>query len=243
MQPVFISFCFPGLKNIQVYFGTRLGGVSKGSYQSLNVSLEVGDNQQDVLTNREKIKKHLNLLNWKELKQIHSTQIITQSDSKKTLEGDGIFSSKCEALGIKTADCQALFFTDLKGKYIGALHCGWRGNIYNFPGLGVKKFAQEFNLQPCEILAVRGPSLGPCCAEFVNYKREIPKELWSYLDKKTLKLNLWQITKKQLLKAGLLPEHIFSLDVCTNCNPDLFFSYRRDKTCGRMLNLIIKRSA
>jgi len=239
MKPLFISFSFPSLKNVKVYFGTRLGGVSQGHYQSLNVSLEVGDDEQKVLINRQRIKHQLKLEKWQELNQIHSTQILIQPTSK-ILEGDGIFSNQKETLAIKTADCQPIFFTDLKGRYIGALHCGWRGNVANFPELGVKKFAKEFNLDPSEILAVRGPSLGPCCAQFVNFKREIPKKLWSYLDEKTLNLDLWQITRDQLLKAGLLPQHIFGLDLCTACNSELFFSYRREKTCGRMLNLITK---
>lgn len=241
-NPYLISFQFPHVKHIKIFFGTRLGGFSTKQYTELNISLEVGDKKEDVLKNRTIIKKYLNINNWQELKQIHGTNIITtNSPSEKICEGDGIFTASSNlALLIKTADCQPIFFTDIKGRFIGAIHCGWRGNVLDFPILAIKKFCQSYSILPHEIFVVRGPSLGPCCAEFINYKSEIPKKFWSFIDKNTKKLDLWSLTKHQLKQAGVLSSNIFNVDICTACNPNLFFSYRQNKICGRQGNLILK---
>ncbi|MDQ7032508.1 MAG: polyphenol oxidase family protein [Desulfonauticus sp.] len=247
IEPIFISFTFPTVKQVKIVFGTRLGGVSHNQFNSLNVSLEVGDDLTQVLQNRSLIKKKLKFELWNELIQVHGTTIYSNLDidcfSQPVLKGDGLFTSHTNTgLIIKTADCQAIFFTDLEGKYLGAIHCGWRGNIAEFPLIAAKAFAKQFNIPPENIFAVRGPSLGPCCSTFTNYPTEIPKKYWSFISKSSKKLNLWELTKYQLLQAGLLPQNIFELDICTRCNPHLFFSYRYNRICGRNINLIYTMS-
>ncbi len=244
-NPVFLSFQFPNLNKVKVYFGTRIGGQSKNNYSSLNLSLEVGDDSQDVLSNRRLVKNTLQLKYWLELKQVHGDKIhlFTQQRedffSGPELEGDGLFTTQSKTgLLIKTADCQPLFFTDKKQKFIGALHCGWRGNALNFPQKGLKFFIQNFKLSPQDVLVVRGPSLGPCCAEFKNYKDYWPQEFWPYFSTEE-KINLWQLTQEQIKNTGITEENIFSLDICTRCNSHLFFSYRRNKNCGRLGNFIV----
>jgi copper oxidase (laccase) domain-containing protein len=96
---------------------------------------------------------------------------------------------------------------------------------------------QHFGCHPGAILAGIGPSLGPCCAEFINYKAEIPKEFWCYKDPDD-HFDFWAISSDQLLNAGVLAKHIESSQICTRCRTDEFFSYRAEKTTGRFAAVI-----
>ncbi|MBT8763945.1 laccase domain-containing protein [Desulfohalobiaceae bacterium Ax17] len=240
-----IKFSFPGLKNIICVFGTRLGGQSQGPYMANNISLEVGDEQKNVLVNRQKLKHDLGFSKWIELKQVHGTDIHFDLEEESLLEiqqeGDGLATQKpSTGLVIKTADCQPIFLAHKSGRFIAALHCGWRGNRADFPIIGVQKFCSRYNLQPAEVLAVRGPSLGPCCAEFQNFDEHWPQKFAPYFNSESQCMNLWALTRDQLQKAGIKAENIFSLDLCTKCLEQLFFSYRRERTCGRQANIIFR---
>ena len=238
-----IKFSFPGLNNIICVFGTRPGGQSQGPYAANNISLEVGDDPQNVLANRKKLKQELGLNKWIELKQIHGLDIHFDLDEENLQEikneGDGLATQKKGAgLVIKTADCQPIFLAHKSGRFIAALHCGWRGNRADFPVIGVQKFCTHYHIPPAEVLAVRGPSLGPCCAEFLDFNQHWPQEFARYFNPENQCMNLWALTRDQLQKAGIRPENIFSLDLCTRCLEELFFSYRREKICGRQANII-----
>jgi len=96
---------------------------------------------------------------------------------------------------------------------------------------------QHFGCHPDAILAGIGPSLGPCCAEFINYKTEIPQEFWRYKDPGD-HFDFWAISYDQLLNGGVLAKHIESCQMCTRCRTDDFFSYRAEKTTGRFAAVI-----
>lgn len=240
----YIPFKFPGLDSVHCYFGTRMGGTEKGPFDNANISLEVGDNPDHVIGSRRKLQKDLGFETWQEVRQVHGPQMIfepepTHIDVEGSIEADGIATSEPgRALVIKTADCQPLLIAHASGKYVAALHVGWRGNSLHFPTTGVKAFCREYDLPPEEVFVVRGPSLGPAWSQFVNFNDEFGKAFQEYFDPDTASVDLWQLTKDQLLAAGIRPGHIFRLDLCTYSLPEMFFSYRRDKTCGRMANLI-----
>jgi hypothetical protein len=96
---------------------------------------------------------------------------------------------------------------------------------------------QHFGCRPNRILAGIGPSLGPCCAEFINYKTEIPREFWRYKGPDD-HFDFWAISFDQLLNAGVRAKHIESSQICTRCRTDEFFSYRAEKTTGRFAAVI-----
>ncbi len=238
-----IRFYFPGTDNIKCAFGTRLGGVSQGSFGSNNISFEVGDHPENVLINRQAIRNELGFSQLIELRQVHGSSVHfdPQGDclAGASLEGDGIALSAAGAGAvIKTADCQPIMLAHKSEKYVLALHCGWRGNRAGFPQVGVQKFCAHYGLQPSDLMAVRGPSLGPCCARFDTYEEHWGPEFAGYYleDKKTM--NLWFLTRDQLVQAGVLPQNVFCLDMCTMCRDELFFSYRREKNCGRQASII-----
>jgi copper oxidase (laccase) domain-containing protein len=78
---------------------------------------------------------------------------------------------------------------------------------------------------PANLLAVISPSLGPCCAEFIHYKNELPAWMHAF-QIRPHHFDFWAISRKQLLDAGVLPGHIDTAGLCTRCN-SRFFSYRR----------------
>lgn len=243
----FLHFRFPDTDKVKCAFGTRLGGISQGAFHSNNISFEVGDVRENVFTNREAARKELGFNRFIELKQVHGNVIHFEMEGDYSagseVEGDGVLtSSPGAALMIKTADCQPVFLAHESGRYICGLHIGWRGNIADFPGSGVRIFCDYYNIMPKDVQAVRGPSLGPCCAKFHVFEEHWSQRHASYYNKKLMTMDLWSLTQDQLCQAGILCENIFSIDLCTRCSSDLFFSYRGVKKCGRQGSYVFLRT-
>ena len=236
-----IYYQFSNITNIQnIVHGifTRIGGHSHTPYQSLNLSYGVGDDPIAVQRNIQRVCNVMGLSQYQSLNQTHSCTIhkiasINQDD----LIGDALITEKPDILLIiKTADCQPVLLVDSDNTRVAVIHSGWRGSVQNIIG---KTIAQMVDLgtNPQNILAGIGPSLGPCCAEFIHYQQELPKYMWSY-EKTPNFFNFWEISKAQLQKAGVLKKNIEISNFCTKCSPDLFYSYRRKKISGRFGSVI-----
>lgn len=156
------------------------------------------------------------------------------------------------ALTMSTADCVPLLFYDPVTEAIGIAHAGWRGTARGMAAATVAAMGEQFGSRPTDILAGVGPSIGPCCYEvseevqqlFLSQRdfEELPtEERFRKLvadavvfetvelgDRASLRLNLWETNRNQLLLAGLAPEHIELPDVCTSCEKDRFFSHRAE---------------
>ena len=87
------------------------------------------------------------------------------------------------------------------------------------------------------ILAGIGPSLGPCCGEFVNYRKELPEGFWKYGDDAN-RFDFWAVSRDQLTASGVREKNIHLSRLCTKCRTDLFFSYRGEGTTGRFMAVI-----
>ena len=135
-------------------------------------------------------------------------------------------------LVIQAADCQSVMLCDPVRGVAANIHSGWRGSISNIIGACIDTMKREFAVDPADLSAGIGPSLGPCCAEFVHYRKEIPEGFWKYKDDKD-RFDFWQISRDQLMAAGVKPENVECAHVCTMCNPQLFYSYRREGSTGR----------
>jgi len=232
-----IPFAFPGLPGIGCFFSSADAG---------NMSLFTSGNDQEkeeTVANRRQLLGRLGVGYWVELRQVHRDMLLedpspTPLDQDSTLEADASCTErKGVALAIKTADCQPILLTTLQGTAIAALHVGWRGNVINFPASGLHRFCERYGVTAKDVLAVRGPSLGPGASEFINFEQEWSTDFLPWFDRESRLMNLWDLTRHQLLVAGMRPEHIFSLDLCTYSLPGLFFSYRRRHT-GRQVSLI-----
>lgn len=229
---------------------TRRGGHSPAPYASLNVSLGVGDRSQNVEQNRRRI---LYCSGGRELvftNQLHGVKVLVLKkgaasevliDRQPALEGDALVTDiPGKALVIKVADCQAVMMADPVRRVIANVHAGWRGSIHNIIARTIDTLQERFGCRPADIHAGIGPSLGPCCGEFINYKREIPASLWKYrVD--ALHFDFWAISRDQLCDAGVLAEHIHTSNSCTKCNTERYFSYRGEGQTGRFAAVIALR--
>lgn len=138
---------------------------------------------------------------------------------------------------IKIADCQSVLLADPKSGVIANIHCGWRGSVQNIAGKTVRHLENRFGLNPSGTFAAVSPSLGPCCAEFVNHKEEIPDEFRSFQVRPNY-FDFWAITRDQLMAAGILEANIEFAKRCTACGKADFFSYRAEGKTGRMAAVI-----
>ncbi len=241
-----LFFQFPNLAGFsEIWHGifTRKGGYSKEPYKSLNVSFGVGDHPGIVKQNRNILCRCIKGKEFVYAKQKHETQIIILAKNDKIrintpLAGDAMITDILnEYLVVQVADCQSLLLYDPAQHVVANIHSGWRGSIKNIIGKTIEKMGKRFYCRPKNIIAGIGPSLGPCCAEFVNYKKEIPSNLWKYKDNYNL-FDFWTLSRDQLLDAGLLIKNIHSSNICTRCNTDLFFSFRGEGTTGRFAAVI-----
>ncbi len=226
---------------------TRQGGFSKGCYQGLNVGMGTGDNVHHVLQNRAAISGCMGHCELVFANQVHGTAIIKDCAGGhsgnshflfKAATGDALITdAPGKTLVIQTADCQAVLLYDPVRKAAANIHSGWRGSIQNIIGLTVQAMIKEFDSNPKHLLAGIGPSLGPCCAEFIHYRTEIPKVFWPYKNKSDC-FDFWAMSKDQLTGAGISGDNIVSSRLCTRCRTDLFFSYRKENTTGRFAAVI-----
>jgi hypothetical protein len=228
-----ISFAFPGLPQIGCAFGT---GPDTMAFTGTT-------DPAAVIATRRALQAELGFTAWQSLKQVHGVHMIFEPEFD-TLEqpsievGDGMAETRPgRALAIKTADCQPVLLAHESGRCVAALHVGWRGNVADFCGRGVRTLCVRYGFDPRELYAVRGPSLGPGESEFTAFESEFGEQFRPYFDYRTGRVDLWKLTRDQLTTAGLSPERIFSLDLCTKSLPR-FFSYRRDKTKKRQASLI-----
>jgi len=238
---------FPNLTPFSdIYHGvfTRLGGVSHHPFHALNVSYHVGDDEKSVLRNRKALTPHIKDSRLVFLNQIHGDQVLVL-DSKISCEddadvraGDAMITSVPKLfLTVQVADCQALLIYDPIHKVVANVHSGWRGSIQNIAGRTIQKMAADFSCVPNDLRAAISPSLGPCCAEFVHYKDELPEKFWKYKDPSD-HFDFWSISRDQLITEGLRPENIHISHICTKCHTDRFYSYRSESVTGRFAVLI-----
>lgn len=219
----------------------RHGGVSPPPFDSLNVSYGVGDEKKNVRTNRELIKKRLGLNHLISARQVHGSEVLViDKPPGKDMEMTGFdaFISNVPGVGlmVQQADCQAVLIHDPSNKVVANIHCGWRGSVTNIIGKTVETMKNVFGTDPAEISAVLSPSLGPCCAEFVNYQRELPPDFDKF-QVKPYYFDFWAISRSQLEEKGVMPAQITVAGSCTVCDSQ-WFSYRREGQTGRFCSVI-----
>jgi YfiH family protein len=219
-------------------FFTRQGGVSTGPYHSLNVSYTVKDGYEPVTRNLGRIQQALGLEDLAAAAQVHGDRAAVITSARQARTADipevDILMTTVPGLGllIKQADCQAVMFFDPVNRVVANVHCGWRGQVGAILAEAVSLLQDRFGCRPADLFAAIGPSLGPCCAEFTNFRQEFPPACWGYQVRPNY-FDLWQLSRDQLAEAGLSPHRIDLADCCTHCNPEDFFSYRREKITGR----------
>jgi len=220
----------------------RWGGVSRPPYDSLNLSFGVGDAEVNVRENRRRLMESLGAAVLASARQVHGDRVkVIDSPLERDTEFDGydglVTDQPGLALLVQQADCQAVLLHDPVQRVVAAVHVGWRGSIAGIIGKTVSVMGDRFGCKPQDLLAWVSPSLGPCCAEFVNHRQELPARFRRF-ETSPNHFDFWAISREQLLAAGLNQERIESAGICTCCE-SRFFSYRREKVTGRQGSAIL----
>ena len=236
-------------------FSTRLGGVSKGCWATMNISTTRGDDPEDVRENQRRIAGAIGVQpeDMTFTNQTHTTNVavVKAGDKgKRFQETDGMITDVPGiCLVTSYADCIPLFFADSRNQCIGLSHSGWRGTVGNIAQVTVDALIREYNANPAYIKAVIGPGICRGCYEVSEdvavqfQKKYLPQEAEHIVTpgKRVGKyqLDLQLANYYNLIHAGIHPEHIAVADVCTCCNSDLLFSHRATKgrrgiLCGMM---------
>ncbi|HOQ15952.1 MAG: peptidoglycan editing factor PgeF [Epulopiscium sp.] len=244
----YITFpAFDASQQVRHCFSTRLGGLSQGPYQSLNLGLGRGDDDEKVYGNYKLLCEAIGINHEKLIftNQIHDNHIkiirkedLEKYNMKNWVKGtDGLVTNIPNVpLVTLYADCVPLFFLDTKKKVIGLAHAGWRGTVKKIALRMIEIFINEFNSNPKDILAAIGPSIGKCCFEvdfsvadaFQKAFKNTHKIIFPIENEKFM-IDLWEANKEALTEGGLPLSNITVTDLCTKCHHDIFFSYRADK--------------
>ena len=240
-------FRYPSLSRYtQLVHGTftRQGGASSPPYDFLNTSYDVGDLPRNVTSNLTIIKNALGANHLIFMNQSHGNGIFVfrpeHIDRKvETPSVDAVITDTPNiAILVKQADCQGVIIFDPEKRVVANVHCGWRGNVKNILANVVTQMKHNFGCKGHNLLATIGPSLGPCCAEFVGHEKIFPTNFEGFMVHENY-FNLWAISEWQLLNAGLRQEHIEISSICTRCRTDLFFSYRGEGKTGRFGSVVM----
>ena len=223
-------------------FTTRLGGVSRDQFSSLNIGFGRGDREKAVLENFRILGDALGFTPEQAVKthQTHTdiVRVVTGEDG-----GTGVVRPEfpdCDALitrtpglalVISTADCTPILLYDPVTGAVGAAHAGWRGTAADIGGKTVAAMVRNFGCDPADLRAAIGPNIGPCCFET---DADVPRALleafgeevsvWIRPEKTKFYVNLKEINALALRRAGV--KYVEISTACTACEPDRFWSHR-----------------
>lgn len=231
---------------------TRLGGVSRGMFSSMNYSYTRGDEKEAVDENYRRTARIFGVGEGAFVcsDQTHTTnvRVVTAADSGKGVtrpkdyrDVDGLVTN-VPGLILSTfyADCVPLLFVDPVRRAIGCSHSGWRGTVAEMGRVTVETMTREYGSRPEDIVAAIGPSICQDCYEVSSdvaqqFEALFSQEQYRFVDVEEIlynkgngkyQLDLWKANEAVLLAAGILKGHISVTDICTCHNPDYLFSHR-----------------
>ena len=238
---------FEKLEGIIHGFSTRLGGVSRGIYSSMNLSFTRGDEEEAVKENYRRIAQAIGFRTDDIVTsdQTHTANVrkVTEADRGKGItvprdyqDVDGMVTN-VPGLVLTTfyADCVPLYFADPVKRVIGLSHSGWRGTVAKIGKVTVEKMKEEYGCHPEDILAAIGPSICQDCYEVSEdvieefktaFAGEYQERLYYKKENGKYQLNLWETNRLIFLEAGIPEANISMPGICTCCNPEFLFSHR-----------------
>jgi YfiH family protein len=220
---------------------TRQGGLSRGAYASMNPADHVGDDPEAVAANRARLQQLLDLPArpvW--LQQVHGITVVDAASASGTPAADAAYACQpgvvCTVL---TADCLPVLLCDQAGECVAAVHAGWRGLA-----AGVIEQAVRVLQRPeGALLAWLGPAISPAAymvgAEvrdtFMAHDRRA-EAAFRPATAGGWRADLYRLARQRLEECGVT--QVYGGGYCSYGEPERFFSFRRDGSCGRMASLI-----
>ncbi|MFN0072092.1 MAG: peptidoglycan editing factor PgeF [Chloroflexota bacterium] len=213
----------------------RHGGVSRGSYGSLNLSLSVDDDEAAVHENKARVAAAFRSTPEALItsRQVHGNTVVAVSTdawpANDPPRADALITNRPGTLLLQRfADCVPILLADRAERAIGLAHAGWRGTVQNVAGATVAALEASYETRATELAAAIGPSIGPCCFEVDNNVAEQFRDVPGVITQGSRKLhvNLWEANRVALVSAGLPPEAIEVAEICTRCHSNDYFSHR-----------------
>jgi YfiH family protein len=232
---------WPLPKGVAACSSTRIGGVSQPPYDSLNLGAHCGDNLDDVEENRRLFYAAASLPSkpvW--LEQVHGKEVLKLAGGPNlSKRADASYSSTPGTVcAVMTADCLPVLFCNKAGTEVAAAHAGWRGLCEGV----LEETVACFNDAPENIIAWLGPAIGPEAFEVGPEVREAFMAKDIQADNAFLPsgekyiADIYTLARQRLYALGI--NHVYGGDRCTYSETGDFFSYRRDRTTGRMASFI-----
>ena len=229
----------------EVAFSTRIGGVSDGAFESLNLGILTGDEPEHVIENRRLLceKAGAEPERATMLWQQHGAGVVKATADRGVMtpgfdhpQGDAVWTDEPGlAMMLITANCLpvAVARANGAGSSLAVLHVGWRGLLAGIAEAALYELGEgPFN-------AVIGPGIGPCCFEVGE---EVASQFDArYIDRTHPKahVDLVAFTTDILRARGFADDRISDSELCTRCDGSVFHSYRREgKGGGRNLQIV-----
>jgi YfiH family protein len=207
-----------------VGFTTRVGGVSEGPYASLNLGVKTRDDPQRARENRRIACALLgaDIGKLAHNHQVHSNRVVRAAAGQGGQQADGLWTDEPGVpLLAMSADCLPIVLVRTHGtRAVAVLHAGWKGLLSGIVASGVKALGGG------TIAAAIGPAIGPCCYEVGEEVAAPYRERFGDDVVNGRNLDLWTSAERALRAARVA--RIERFDRCTSCEPETFFSHRRD---------------
>ena len=246
-------------------FSTRQGGVSQPPYATLNLGASVGDDPKAVEENRRRFFEVFGVAASQvvRVRQVHGDGVLTVDESLVSREGfpsvllderyeyDGLITNLPNlALVVSTADCLPILIHDPIRRAVAAVHAGWRSTARGIAARAIETMTAAYGTHAEDCRVAIGPGIRQCCYEVdaaVTDAMMGALPTWGNHAVATqpghFHLDLAGVNRAILMGAGVRPDRIADLKLCTACRTDLFFSHRAEKPrTGRMMNLVLLRA-
>ncbi|HKN64473.1 MAG TPA: peptidoglycan editing factor PgeF [Gaiellaceae bacterium] len=211
------------VEGYEVAFTTRVGGVSKGPFASLNLGRKSGDDPEHADENRRIACDAIGAdveqlaLNF----QVHSARVLQAAPGMRGEHADGLWTEEPELpILAMSADCLPIVLARAGTPGIAVLHAGWRGLLAGIVAAGTAALGGK------RLVAAIGPAIGPCCYEVGEEVAGPFRQRFGEDVVQERRLDLWASAERALRAAGV--ERVDRFDRCTFCEPETFFSHRRD---------------
>ncbi len=225
-------------------FTTRLGGVSTGYLESMNIGAHRGDERRNVAANFDILAQAIGFLpeNLVLTRQEHTdlVRVVTKWDHAGLDHHDypvcdGLVTNEPDtALVVFTADCTPILLHDPVTGAVGAAHAGWRGTAADIAGKTVEKMVEVFGCDPRNICAAIGPNLDLCCFETDSDVPEAMLSAFGQVAEQWIRPvgNKFYVNLKAINAHGLRRRGVIRMDIsgdCTMCCHDRYWSHRFTK--------------